>query len=619
MMCLIFPVHSFGTIARSNDSRLATHDISNQRTFASGRNMWKFSCLVQRNRQRVWMECNTGIHLDHQLNQSFTSTQKITNGRYTEENTLYTTGYSRRASFLPDIYLLSKRKQVFASKSTKLFLSTEVETSSTETSTLTSNDTEKNGSNKLNFVFTESKSVSQKSITPKEKHLKSDENEKNASLYGVNNNRDDLSIIHDEKPQPTANGGFSHTSSSKAKISQANKGKVPWNKGRKRSEADKARISAGVRAKNRERLLKKIAEMGLTEDEYNAKLEKEKNEIAEEKAKRKTSRGGYTPTAETKAKISKILMEKHRKGEIKKRTINRESRKGKKHSDETKKKISESLKARWSDDPEYKQNIKSKIKESNSSEDVRARISNTLKEKWKDPEFRAYMMDKMAKRKPPSNNSRGDEYRKKISESMKKKWEDPNYRAKALDGMQTSNKKRTPSVRKKKVSSGLKKKKKKKKKVTVEAVMLEPAIKTSPAPEEKKATNTKSTSTTTPKKKKRKNRKKKKKNQPTSDSTSLPSSLIVENSEEKKRVSKMKDERRDLYDLLYGEEEREEQQHNLDLSSDSTNDEDFAKKISHEESSIKNDYTSLFEDDEEDFNIDDFDPYGLDELEQQRF
>ena len=80
-------------------------------------------------------------------------------------------------------------------------------------------------------------------------------------LVGDGNSDDDL-ILNGadesalELPIPTANGGFSHTNASKAKISAANRGKVPWNKGRAQSDAVRAKIAAGVQKRNREKFLK---------------------------------------------------------------------------------------------------------------------------------------------------------------------------------------------------------------------------------------------------------------------------------------------------------------------------------------------------------------------------
>jgi hypothetical protein len=66
----------------------------------------------------------------------------------------------------------------------------------------------------------------------------------------------------------TEKGGYMHTKNSRLKISHANKGKSPWNKGKNRSETAKAKISAGVRARNHGILLLKLGKLGMTEDEW---------------------------------------------------------------------------------------------------------------------------------------------------------------------------------------------------------------------------------------------------------------------------------------------------------------------------------------------------------------
>ena len=152
-------------------------------------------------------------------------------------------------------------------------------------------------------------------------------------------------------PAPTANGGFSHTSSSKAKISAANKGKTPWNKGKARSEEVKARIAEGVRRKNREKFLAKLAEDGITEDEYFARQKANRQKKDAERRARKTAKGGYTPTDETKQKISRIVKEKYASGEMMRNPRDPSKlRQGFKRSEETKKKIQESLKQKWAED-----------------------------------------------------------------------------------------------------------------------------------------------------------------------------------------------------------------------------------------------------------------------------
>jgi len=69
----------------------------------------------------------------------------------------------------------------------------------------------------------------------------------------------------------TERGGYAHTNKTKSKISQANTGNTPWNKGSNRSSADKAKIAAGVRARNRAILLEKLKRLGLSEEEWYAK------------------------------------------------------------------------------------------------------------------------------------------------------------------------------------------------------------------------------------------------------------------------------------------------------------------------------------------------------------
>ena len=69
----------------------------------------------------------------------------------------------------------------------------------------------------------------------------------------------------------TERGGYAHTNQTKSRISQANTGNTPWNKGRNRSSEDRAKIAAGVRARNRAILLEKLKRLGLSEEEWYAK------------------------------------------------------------------------------------------------------------------------------------------------------------------------------------------------------------------------------------------------------------------------------------------------------------------------------------------------------------
>lgn len=236
-------------------------------------------------------------------------------------------------------------------------------------------------------------------------------------------------------PRPTENGGYSHTVESKAKISAANKGKTPWNKGKTRSEETKRRIAEGVRKRNRLTFLKKVEDLGLTEEEYYEQQRVEKEKKDADKLARKTAKGGYRLTDATKKKISKVLKEKFAKGELKPpmSNPNRVSRKGFKHTPETKEKISAALRERWANDAEYRSNMLNKTSTNNSSESVRKRIAETLRQKWKEPVFRAEMMEKMKNRK--KSPVRNAEHRARISESMKKRWQDKGYRQRAVVAM----------------------------------------------------------------------------------------------------------------------------------------------------------------------------------------
>jgi len=236
-----------------------------------------------------------------------------------------------------------------------------------------------------------------------------------------------------DAPRPTENGGFTHTLAARAKISAANKGKRPWNKGRQRSEEVRAKISAGVRARNRERLLRKLEEMGLTEEEYKERKREERRQKDAERRARRTENGGYRPTQETKDKISRILKEKYARGEVKPRSVDPDKvRRGFTHSEETRAKIAASLKKRWATDPAYRANMLEKSTRANTREHIRKKISESLRKRWQDPQFRSEMLSKFASRKKPFGGTHDSSHREKISAAMKAKWQDEEYRKKTL-------------------------------------------------------------------------------------------------------------------------------------------------------------------------------------------
>jgi hypothetical protein len=251
---------------------------------------------------------------------------------------------------------------------------------------------------------------------------------------------------NDDVPRPTENGGYSHTQASRAKISAANKGKVPWNKGVNRTDEVKARIAAGVRAKNRERHLQKLQEMGITEEEYEEQKRIERCAKEAERRARRTENGGYRPTDETKRKISEILKQKFASGEIKARPISPvHVRRGFTHSEETRQKISESLRKRWSTDSEYRAKMVDVSNRVNTKEEIRQKISESLRNKWQtDETFRNDMMSKIAARKRKVVNPETGtvdivhhdmEHRAKISAAMKAKWQDKEYRERNLQSL----------------------------------------------------------------------------------------------------------------------------------------------------------------------------------------
>lgn len=237
-------------------------------------------------------------------------------------------------------------------------------------------------------------------------------------------------------PTLTLRGGYTHTSSSKAKISAANKGKVPWNKGTPRSDEVRARISDGVRKRNRERFLVMLAEENITEEEYLERKKADKKKKDTERRKRRTARGGYTPTEETRQKISQVLREKYATGEVKRAPRDPSTvRRGFSHSDATKEKIRETLKRKWAEDVNYRESMMNKtIANGAVAESIRQRIAETLKKKWEDPDFRAEMLDKFKNRKAASQ-TRDQSHRQRISSAIKRKWMDEEYRKRALEGM----------------------------------------------------------------------------------------------------------------------------------------------------------------------------------------
>lgn len=97
----------------------------------------------------------------------------------------------------------------------------------------------------------------------------------NVNDLSSSENEEEMEIPTADVPsvlRKTANGGYRATDEQRRKIGMANKGNVPWNKGKNRSESAKSRIRAGVQAANRKKLKIKLKAFGLTEQEYELKM-----------------------------------------------------------------------------------------------------------------------------------------------------------------------------------------------------------------------------------------------------------------------------------------------------------------------------------------------------------
>jgi len=444
-------------------------------------------------------------------------------------------------------------------------------------------------------------------------------NDEHLSNQTMNNNTTEM--INDT-PTLTEAGGYTHTKLSRAKISAGNRGKTPWNKGRKRSEAEKLKISEGVRHRNRIKFLAKIQALNMTEDEFLAD-KKEKRRIREaERRARRTENGGYRTTEETKAKISKVLKAKYANGEIKKRT-NTSSfiRRGFSHSDETKDKIRATLKKKWAEDLDYREMMKTKMKTGKQAE-VRSKISATLKEKWKDPVYRARMMENIRVRRSAGGESL-ELQKSRISDSIRLKWQDDDYRLKCMDAI----KKRKVSTA---ASSGAKKKRKKREpKILTPEEAAADKEKRKRVSRKKKikemetAINSKGTVTKEARKKvsivkvtdkdgvvtekkmvlRKKKKASTKKTVEKMKASSLDKVMVKEKKTKKKvaakkkkkkndgDISQLREERRDLFDLLYSDVTEDDEEQEIQ-SNDKDNDDEKVKLSIHPQSPVSQHFLS---------------------------
>lgn len=263
-----------------------------------------------------------------------------------------------------------------------------------------------------------------------------------------------------------------------------------------------------------------------------------------------------------------------------------------------------------------------KINAKSDSVSARQKISSTLKEKWKDPEFREKMLKSMKGRKS-SSNATSAKSREKISLAMKKKWQDAEYRKKTMKGMEKYRDSLPPRAEKPKP--------KPKPATTTNDVMAVTPMKKSKVKKKKRAAKSTvvvSSATAGVKKKKKKAAKKKakkstvkavakaKKKGPKPVAEKESKALLKDDGD----ISRMREERRDLYDLLYGDEgdlgDDEEVESDeslpgvldLDMLGQETFD-DPSKKD--EPKGLSSFFTGTANLDDE--NLDEFDPYNLDD------
>jgi hypothetical protein len=442
----------------------------------------------------------------------------------------------------------------------------------------------------------------------------------NNNGYQLEHQQPQLNLDGEDVPHATTKGGYTHTAASRAKIGAANKGKTPWNKGRERSPQVKARIAAGVRAKNRERFLQKLAAQGITEQEYDAQQEAAQQALETERKARRTDKGGYRPTEETKTKISNILKEKYASGLIKRKPRDPSTiRRGFTHSEETRQKISDSLRHRWASDPDYREKMTLAATNANTNDEVRKKISTSLKLKWQDPEFRAEMLDKISTRKSPSSNTNttgyGETHREAISKAMKKKWQDEGYRKKTIEGI---NKKQAELAKTRPL---------KPKQTRAKKPLKGSSGSSSASPKEAVVRLVQPLSVEDMGKNKNQQQQVKKKKRKKSirileagEEGLVAAKALTKGTTRKKAVAKKKEkkepdgsvnrlreERRDLFDLLYGDEDNDDD----DNDDDDDDDDNDGRDDDNDENQAGTGFIDLDLGDED---LDAFDPYGLEDF-----
>lgn len=225
------------------------------------------------------------------------------------------------------------------------------------------------------------------------------------------------SIFDTETETKVSTDRYFHSEEVRAKISAANRGKAPWNVGKKHDEETKRKIAERTRAAMLQKKLEKAQELGLTLEEYDAR------KVVVKKEKRKMQlKGGLTE--EGRKRISESARKRWQDPE-RRATYLAKLAGGRNHSEETRARISAAIRKKWQEGVYgSKPNI-------SLSDEQRARISQKMKSLWEDPAFRERMLR--------NRGDRGDDWRAKISTSIKALWENETYRSSVLSGLRASN------------------------------------------------------------------------------------------------------------------------------------------------------------------------------------
>eukprot|EP01031_Cornospumella_fuschlensis_P033286 gene33286-40269_t len=220
-----------------------------------------------------------------------------------------------------------------------------------------------------------------------------------------------------EKKRTRKSSSHPQSAEARAKISAANKGKIPWNLNRHHSAETRRKIAESTLRYVYKKKLEKATAIGLTTvEQYEAYLKEEKRKLKRAKQAEMTEirrqrmseimklrwqdpavRAKYNSSRSIPMKPREpnlALVENSRFNETEKRRVP--------HFDEWRTKISTTLKKRW-EDPEFRQRMIGGLQRRHG--EWRTALSQSIKAKWMEPEYR----DKVSQRIRVSIQARSQE------------------------------------------------------------------------------------------------------------------------------------------------------------------------------------------------------------------